>query len=136
MSTPKAKSTNGNTNKRSYINHGSWSDYRNLKTGEIILVNRQSINEELASKLYEECRKEDFYSIEQFYVKMGIPERTYFRWIKDPENQHLADMHDYAKLCAGLNRQKIALDRNLSLGSTAAWLLPHLMPESYGKHLT
>jgi hypothetical protein len=135
MSTPKAKSTKCSTKTRTNINNGSWTDYRNVITGEIILMNRTSINSELPSILLKECKQKDFYSIEQFLIKIGIPERTYYRWLKDPDNTDLKDAHDYALLCAGVNRERLCIERNLSLGSTAGWLLPHLMKNTYGAHL-
>ena len=68
---------------------------------------------------------EKCYDIEEYLDLQGIVPQTYYDWRKlDPMYQAL---HDKAKRIIGRRLERIGIEKNLSMGNTSQFILPHYL---------
>lgn len=78
-----------------------------------------------SSDLKQWSLRPDAYEIEQFLTDRDIPERRYYEAVE--QNDEMKEAHIFAKTRIGLNRQKIAIEKNLGINSAVAFTLPRYL---------
>lgn len=67
----------------------------------------------------------DAFEIDEFFTSRDIPQSTYYQALIDSEV--MKEAHEFAKSRIGINRQRIAIEKNLGINSTVAFTLPRYL---------
>lgn len=78
-----------------------------------------------AERLKKWALKPDSYMIEVFYTNEDMPRQTFYDGVA--RNEELKAAHEYALERVGINRENLAIEKNLGLNSVAAFILPHYL---------
>lgn len=114
------KTTNHNQEPNELSTNQSWNEYLNLLSHKMEPANNDYFKR-LALELTEWARKnKKAMMISQFYALRGIPESTYFMWVKD--NQILKDAHEFATLLIANRREEKLIEKD---PSSLKFTMPH-----------
>jgi hypothetical protein len=102
-----------------------WEEYLNTISLQMSPANG-TMKKRLAIKLLTWAREnKKAYSLERFINNQGIPEKTFYRWCEQcPE---LEEAKNVALIDLGLNREELAMERNLTMNHVTAFTLPHYL---------
>jgi hypothetical protein len=79
----------------------------------------------IAAELKSQSMNPDFYTLEEFYTNLDIPEQVFYEACRrEPE---MGAARDFAKIRAGINREKLAIKRGENINTTNSFVLPHYL---------
>jgi hypothetical protein len=79
----------------------------------------------LATRLKEWSKRPDSLMLEEFYLNLDIPRKTFYENVNS--NEKLKAAHEFALEMIGVNREKIAIKTNATINHIIAYPLGHYL---------